>query len=122
VRAFGHAQIDKEKRTASTTVHEDFGPNQTPPQLARQDLEALLGAPLETKATEEGVLWRYRYRPASPSQRSGRIDVTFTLSPASSKVRRIQGRVFDATLDIAFPDSTIPPPADIKPAVNAATP
>jgi hypothetical protein len=122
VRAFGHAQIDKEKRTASTTVHEDFGPNQTPPQLVRQDLAAMLGTPNETRTTEEGILWRYRYRPASPSQRSGRIDVTFTLSPATAKVRRIKGRVFDVTLDIAFPDSTIPPPADIKPADNVAPP
>jgi len=122
VRAFGHARIDKEKRTASTTVHEDLGPNQTPPQLTRQELAALLGVPMETRTTEEGILWRYRYRPASPGQRSGRIDVTFTLSSSSSKVLRIHGRVFDATLDIAFPDSTIPPPADIKPAAHAAPP
>jgi hypothetical protein len=121
-RAFGHARIDKEKRTASTSVREDLGPNQTPPQLVRKDLMALLGAPMETKPTEAGILWRYRYRPASPSQRSGRIDATFTLDPASSKVRRIRGRVFDVTLDIAFPDSTIPPPAAIKPAANVATP
>ena len=122
VRAFGHARIDKEKRTASTSVREDLGPNQTPPQLVQNDLVALLGAPMETKTTEAGILWHYRYRPASPSQRSGRIDATFTLSPASSKVRRIRGRVFDVTLDIAFPDSTIPPPAGIKPAANAAPP
>jgi hypothetical protein len=122
VRAFGHARIDKVKRTASTSVREDLGPNQIPPQLVRNDLVALLGAPMETKTTEAGILWRYRYRPASPSQRSGRIDVTFTLNPATQKVRRIQGRVFDATLDIAFPDSTIPPPADIKPAANVAPP
>ena len=122
VRAFGHARIDKEKRTASTSVREDLGPNQTPPQLVRQDLAAMLGTPNETRTTEEGILWRYRYRPASPSQRSGRIDVTFTLSPASSKVLRIHGRVFDATLDIAFPDSTIPTPAGIKPADNVAPP
>ena len=122
VRAFGHARIDKEKRTASTSVREDLGPNQTPPQLVQNDLVALLGAPMETKTTEAGILWHYRYRPASPSQRSGRIDATFTLSPASSKVRRIRGRVFDVTLDIAFPDSTIPPPADIKPAANVAMP
>jgi hypothetical protein len=122
VRAFGHARFDKEKRTASTSVREDLGPNQIPPQLVRNDLVALLGAPMETKTTEAGILWRYRYRAASSSQRSGRIDVTFTLNPATPKVRRIQGRVFDATLDIAFPDSTIPPPADIKPAANVAPP
>lgn len=122
VRAFGQARIDKEKRTASTSVRENLGSGQTLPQLNRNDLAALLGAPMETKQTGAGVLWRYRYQAASSNQRSGRIDVTFTLNPATQKVRRIQGRVFDVTLDIVFPDSTIPPPVDIKPAVNAATP
>jgi hypothetical protein len=122
VRAFGHARFDQEKRTASTSVREDLSPNQTSPQLARKDLLAMLGAPKETLTTEAGILWRYRYRASSSNQRSGRIDVTFTVSPASSRVRRIQGRVFDVTLDIAFPDSTIPPPADIKPAANVAPP
>jgi hypothetical protein len=122
VRAFGHARIDQERRTASTSVRENLGPNQIPRQLARKDLMALLGAPMETTTTDAGIVWHYRYRAASRRQHSGRIDATFTLDPASSWVRRIQGRVFDVTLDIAFPDSTLRPPAGIKPAANVAPP
>jgi len=108
VRAFGQARIDKEKRTASTSVRENLGSGQTPPQLTRADLAAVLGGPMEAKQTEAGVLWRYRFQAASSDQHSGRIDVTFTLNPATQKVHRIQGRVFDVTLDIVFPDSTTP--------------
>jgi hypothetical protein len=73
---------------------------------AREDLAAQLGPPAETKNTPAGVLWHYRYAAASPDQRSGRIDVIFTLDPVTGKVRRIQGRIFDAALDLEFPDST----------------
>ncbi|HUJ45350.1 MAG TPA: hypothetical protein VLW52_17265 [Opitutaceae bacterium] len=116
VKAFGHAQIDQQKRTASASVHEEFGPDKLPPQLTRTDLTAMLGAPLEIKENAAGVIWHYQYRAASADQRSGHIDITFTLNPASQKVRRIQGRVFDLTLDIALPDST----AGAPPANNSA--
>ena len=110
VRAFGHAQVDKQKRTASASVHEDFGPDQMPPQLTRAGLSAMLGAPFESKETAAGLRWHYQYRAASADQRSGHIDITFTLDPANQKVRRIQGRIFDLTLDIVLSDSTPAPP------------
>lgn len=122
VRAFGHARVDQEKRTATTSVHEDFGPDKLPPQLTRADLAAVLGGPMEAKETGAGLLCRYRYQAASADQHSGSIDVTFTLNPATQKMRRIQGRVFDLTLDIAFPDSTTPAPAAINPAAHDARP
>jgi len=106
VKAFGHARIDQRKRTASANVHEDFGPGKMPPQLAAPDLTAMLGRPFETSATADGALWHYRYQAASAEQRSGHIDMTFTLNPATQKVRRIQGRIFDLTLDIVLADAT----------------
>jgi hypothetical protein len=120
LRAFGQARIDKGKRTASTSVHEDFGPGTIPPPLSGAELATVLGAPEEKKETAAGVVWSYRYRRASSAQRSGRINIIFTLNPATQKVRRIQGRVFDLTLDITLPDSPTPPPADIRPAVPDA--
>ena len=113
VRAFGHAEIDQQKGTASTSVNEEFGPDKIPPQLTHADLTAMLGGPMAIKETADGVIWHYQYRAASADQRSGHIDITFTLNPATQKVRRIQGRVFDLTLDIVLSDSiTTAPPAN----------
>jgi hypothetical protein len=78
----------------------------------------MLGAPMETQPTAAGILLRYYYQAASPDQRSGKIDITFTLNPATSKLRRIQGRVFDVVLDVEFPDSAPALPAGKQPAAH----
>jgi hypothetical protein len=109
LRAFGHAQVDRDKRTATARVEENSGPSGGPAPLTPTDLTAMLGAPMEKSDTPEGVLWHYHYRAASPGQRSGRIDVAFTLDRALAQVRRIRGRVFDATLDVSFAPVAAPP-------------
>ena len=118
VRAFGHAQVDKLKQTAAASAREDLGPRTA--QMTQPDLKKLLGAPEETSSGRSGLLWHYRYRAASPDQNSGLIDVIFTLNPATRKVGRIQGRLFNATLDVEFPDSTPLPPADKNSALHGA--
>ena len=108
VRAFGHAQVDQARRTASANVHEDFAPGAIPPPPSDTELTAMLGAPQSKKETAMGIVWNYRYQAASADQRSGRIDVIFTLNPATHKARRIQGKIFDLTLDINLPEATPP--------------
>ncbi len=115
VKAFGHAQIDRTRRTASASVHEDFAPGVIPPPPSDTELTAMLGAPESKTETAEGPVWNYRYQAASADQRSGRIEIAFTLNPATRKARRIQGRIFEFTLDINLPDTITPasppPPA-----------
>jgi hypothetical protein len=111
LRAFGHAQVDREKRSATAHVQENAGPSGGPAPLTRTDLAAMLGAPMEKSNTPEGVLWHYHYRAASPDQRSGRIDVAFTLDRANSQVRRIRGLVFNSTLDVSFAPAAAAPAA-----------
>jgi hypothetical protein len=120
LKAFGHAQVDRAKRTAHANVHEDFAPGTIPPPPSDAELTAMLGEPETRKATADGVVWNYRYQAASADQRSGRIDVIFTLNPATHRARRIQGRVFDLNLDIALPDPPPPTPANPTPAAHAA--
>jgi len=103
VKAFGQANVDEARRTASASVHLDLGPDQAPPRLSRADLTAMLGAPLETRETPAGLLWRYRYQAASRDQHSGWIDVTFMLDPATHAVRHIHGVVFNGRIDLDFP-------------------
>ncbi len=110
LKAFGHAQIDQAKRTASANVHEAFAPGVIPPPPSDTDLVAMLGAPEAKHDTPAGTVWNYRYQAASADQRSGRIEVIFTLDPATRKTRRIQGRVFEFTLDINLPAPITPPP------------
>jgi hypothetical protein len=110
VRAFGHAQVDQARRTASANVHEVFAPGMIPPPPSDTELAAMLGAPESKTETAAGIVWNYRYQAASADQRSGRIDVTFTLNPATHKARRIQGKIFDLTLDINLAEAP-PPPA-----------
>jgi hypothetical protein len=122
VRSFGHAFVDAEKRTATTSVHEDFGPGNIPPQLTQAELAAVLGGPMEAAVTPAGLAWHYRYQAVSGDLASNRIDVTFTLNPVTQKMRRIEGRVFNLTLDITFPDSTTPAPGAINPPAHDARP
>jgi hypothetical protein len=114
VRSFGQAKIDRVKRTATTSVHENFGPDVISGPLTAANLTEMLGAPTETKTSDAGVLWHYRYRPTSSDQRAGRIDINFTLNPAGQQVRRIEGKIFNTTLDVVFPDSPAPAPASTK--------
>ena len=119
VKAFGHAQIDRNRRTASADVHEDFAPGVIPPPPGDTELLAMLGAPAEQKETAAGTVWDYHYQAASAGQRSGRIDVRFTLNPASRKARRIQGRIIEFTFDINLPEPAAPAPAVPPPAAHA---
>jgi len=122
VRAFGHAQIDREKRTANASVHADFGPDQTPPRMTGAGLTALLGAPMAKTETAAGTKWRYRYQAASPDQRSGYIDVTFTLDPATGTVRHLEGIVFNGRINLDFTEPSAQPPAPNPPSAHGATP
>lgn len=118
VRAFGHAEIDRGRRTATASAREELGPR--PAGLTEAGLRESLGAPAETVADPSGRRWHYRYRAVSPDRHSGVIDMVFTLNPASANVTRIEGRLFNLTLDVAFPDSTPAAPADKNSAVHGA--
>ncbi len=108
IRAFGHAEVDKANRSASAQVNEP-GKNTTPMQLS--ELTGLLGAP-ETSRDEGDVrLLRYRYRGVAPEQKSGVIDVTFTVDPKSNIVQRIDGLLFNAKLKIDLVPPAAKPPA-----------
>jgi len=65
----------------------------------------MLGAPMEIQQTETERRLHYRYKAASTDQHSGRIDLVFTLNPATQQVRRIKGQVFDAALDVGWSDN-----------------
>ncbi|MFA5058237.1 MAG: hypothetical protein WC485_09005 [Opitutaceae bacterium] len=120
VRAFGQAQIDREHRTARASVHEVLGPDKIPPPPTGQELQAQLGAPIETQETPAGLIWRYAYKPASADQHAGRIEATFTLDPVTHNLRRIQARIIELTFDVVLVGSTPPSPADMKPADHGA--
>ncbi len=122
VRAFGHAQVDREKRTANASVHADFGPDKAPPRMTGAGLTALLGAPMEKTAAAGGVRWRYLYRAASPDQHSGHIDITFTLDPVTDTVRHLEGVVFTGRLNLDFADPSAHPPAQNPPSAHGAKP
>jgi hypothetical protein len=122
VRAFGHAQVDREKRTANANVRADLGPDKAPPRMTGAGLTALLGAPMEKTTAAGGVRWRYRYKAASPDQHSGHIDITFTLDPATDTVRHLQGVVFNARLNLDFVDASAHPPAQNPPSAHGANP
>ncbi len=111
VRAFGHARIDRADRSASAQVHTAFGPGEEPPRLNREDLRAMLGGPTTIGREADDVLWRYRYRAASPDQHSGFIDVTFTLDERTGLVRRIQGVVFNGRINLDFGGPAVQPAA-----------
>lgn len=102
VKSFGQAKIDREKRTASAHFDEPSGAGPPLRRLSRDDLTAMLGAPMGKKETEAGPQWTYRYKGASPGQRSGHINIVFTLDPATRLVKRIQGVLFNSRLDIRF--------------------
>jgi hypothetical protein len=119
VKAFGQASVDQAKRTATASVHLNLGSGQSPPRLTRADLTAMLGAPLETRESAAGLLWRYRYQAATRVQHSGSIDVTFTLEPATHEVRHIHGVVFNGRIDLDFPAAAAQP-APASPAAHDA--
>ncbi len=114
IKAFGHAQVDRARRTASASVQESFAPGSIPPAPSAGDLRAMLGAPESTERTAEGVVWHYRYREASESRHAGRIAFAFTVNPATHKAVRIRGSIIGLTFDVTFPDSTPAPPPDMN--------
>ena len=111
LRSLGNAKIDREKRTASSNYNGSPATNPVA-QMAQGEVASMLGTPFETKESAEGLMLRYRYRKATPDQRSGSIDVTFVINPIDQKVRRLKGRIFDATIDFTFggpPSATVAP-------------
>ena len=111
IREFGHARIDRARRTASANVHVNYGPGDGPPRLDRAGLRQMLGAPMEQQTSAAGELWRYRYRGASTDQQSGYIDVTFTIEPATQTVRHLEGVVFNGRFNFDFNEPPPHPPA-----------
>jgi len=108
VRSFGHARVDREQRSASTTVREEFSGDRALRQPSEADLTGMLGAPQEIRETPGGIVWSYRYAAAPPARHAGHIDVAFTLNPATRRVLAIRGNVFGSVLEVVFPDSPAP--------------
>ena len=105
LRSLGHAEIDRAKRTAHAQMDAKSDGAVSVPQLIESDLRRMLGAPMEIQQTETERRLHYRYKAASTDQHSGRIDLVFTLNPATQQVRRIKGQVFDAALDVGWSDN-----------------
>ncbi len=102
LRSLGHAEIDRKKRTAHSTLNEKIDSPDAAPPFTASDLKNMLGAPLEMLPVETRSQWHYRYQAASPDQRSGRIDIVFTVDGPTQHVRRIKGTVFDSTVDVSL--------------------
>ncbi len=107
LRSLGHAKIDRDKRQAASTIGaEDLQNAAADRFLSRPGLIDALGQP-STRTGKDGLEeWHYQFSPASKQQRFGdssMVDVTFTLDPATGKVRLMKGRtmfggfVFDTT-------------------------
>lgn len=108
LRSLGHAKIDREKRRADSTISSDELKDAAADRfLTRPGLLEALGQP-SAPPTAKGAweMWRYQFSPFSKKQRfgdSGVIEVTFTLDPATGKVRVMDGKtmfgriVFDTT-------------------------
>ncbi len=101
LRSLGDAKVDRAKRTANTNFNTQPGSPAVEPMTEDQVL-AMLGVPMEKSVSPEGEVWRYRYKKATPDQRSGSIDVTLLFHPEDRKVARLKGRIFDATIDFKF--------------------
>ena len=113
LRAVGHANIDAAKRTANANYQEKRA--DAPPLPAAAEVTRTLGVPLEITATDSSLSWRYRYHRASPDQHSGRIDMTFSFDPATRKIQRLKGRLFDLTMDFNFTNAVAAPAATPAP-------
>lgn len=107
LRSLGHADVNKEKRSASSTIgSQDLQAAAADRFLTEDGLLEALGEPGTRTAKDNAEEWHYTFAPASARQRfgdSGAVDVTFTLDPATRKVRLMKGRtmfgsiVFDTT-------------------------
>jgi hypothetical protein len=109
LKSVGHAQIDREKRTATSSYNGDI----PIAPMTQGQIGTMLGVPYETNETAEGIACRYRYQKATPDQRAGSIDITFLVNPADHRVLRLKGRIFDATIELDF--SPTPTPAPLSP-------
>jgi hypothetical protein len=109
LRAVGHANIDAAKRTANANYQEKSA--DAPSLPAAAEVTRTLGIPLEIKAADSSLSWRYRYHRASPDQHAGRIDMTFSFDPATRKIQRLKGRLFDVTMDFNFTNAAAAPAA-----------
>jgi hypothetical protein len=107
VRSLGHAQIDENKRQASSAIStqalEDAAAEQF---LSKDGIRKALGMPVEQRGQLDSPQWYYRFRPASSHQTfasNGMVDMTFTFDPATNRVRLMRGKtafgevVFDTT-------------------------
>lgn len=110
LRAVGHARIDTATRSASTDYREKNPDHPAAP--AKTEIAATLGVPVEIKETDPNLFWRYRYQRASPNQHSGRIDMTFAFNPATGKLQRLHGRLFDLTINFTFTNPAEAAPAE----------
>lgn len=108
LRSLGHAKVDKEKRRADSTISSDELKDAAADRfLTRTGMLEALGQPSSPPTTKDDLeVWRYQFSPISKKQRfgdSGVIEVTFTLDPATGKVRLMDGKtmfgriVFDTT-------------------------
>ncbi len=107
LRAVGQAKINEAKRSAQAHYQDKSADRSPIPALA--EITGTLGVAKEIRETDNSLTWRYRYRPASPTQRAGRIDMTFVFDLATRKVERLRGRLFDLTMDFAFTKSPTAP-------------
>jgi len=116
LRAVGQAKIDEAKRSATADYREKQTDRTADPVIpAMAQISGALGVPKEITGTDQAVLWRYRYRRASPNQRSGQIDMTFGFNPTTRKIQRLRGRLFDLTMDFSFTSSAAAPAATPAP-------
>ena len=107
LRSLGHAEVNKENRSASSTISsQELQTAAADRFLTGDGLRDALGPP-NTRSTKGDTLeWHYRFSPISQRQKfgdSGVVDVTFTLDAATRKVKVMKGRtmfgsiVFDTT-------------------------
>jgi len=107
LRSLGHADVNKEQRSASSTISaQDLQTAATDRFLTAGGLLEALGQPGTRTTKDAAVEWHYQFAPISKRQKFGDssvVDVTFTLDPATQKVRLMKGRtmfgsiVFDTT-------------------------
>lgn len=107
LRSLGHADVDKERRRASSTISSQALQTTAADRfLTGAGLLDALGPP-DTRQTKDGTVeWHYQFSPVSKRQKFGDssvVEVTFTLDAATRKVKLMKGRtmfgsiVFDTT-------------------------
>jgi hypothetical protein len=107
LRSLGHADVDREKRSASSSISsQELQAAAADRFLTEDGLLDALGPPGTRVVREETEEWHYQFAPVSPRQKVGdssTVDVTFTLDAATRKVKLMKGRtmfgsiVFDTT-------------------------